>query len=96
MLVVHLRALALQPRIRLQGRQLSVGTPWIVRLLTLGAYQRLVHVDGEARYVYLLVRRFWFLVRSRIVPFKDISRIRYAFDDVPTSIDIRGACARLA
>ena len=90
MLVLRLRAFSLQPSVWRRGKQLSATTSWLLRVLTLGAYARTIHVDGEARYIYLHERRFWLFVRSRVVPFKAIARVRYDFGELPILIDRTG------
>ena len=83
MLLLRLRVLTLQPRVVRRGKQLAASTSWLLRLLTLGGYTRSAHVDGDARYVYLHERRFWFFVRTRIIRFQQIERVRYGFSEVP-------------
>jgi hypothetical protein len=90
MWVLRLRAFSLQPTVWRRGKQLAATSSWLQRLLTLGAYARTVHVDGEARYVYLHARRFWLFVRSRVVPFTAIARVHYEFGALPTSGDRSG------
>lgn len=90
MLVVRLALFTLKPRVRRMGKQLIVSTPLWLTILTLAAYRRVVHVDGEARYIYFHERSFWWFVGSRVVPFKQISRIVYDYFGVPTDADRRG------
>lgn len=90
MIVLRHKSLSLQPRVRRQGKQLMVTPSWLLQILTLGAYGLTVHVDGEAGYVYIQLRRFWFFSQARVVSFKQIERICYEYYGLPTSWDIFG------
>jgi len=90
MIVFRLRALTLQPRVQLRGRRLTATTSGLLTWLALGAYALRVHVDGDAQYVHVHKRSFWFFTHSRVVPFKQILRIRYGYDGLPTSWDSFG------
>ncbi|HEX6240745.1 MAG TPA: hypothetical protein VFZ61_07625, partial [Polyangiales bacterium] len=39
---------------------------------------------------YTHERRFWLFVRSRVVPFKAIARVRYEFGELPVALDRTG------
>lgn len=85
MLIVRSPYLSLAPRVRRHGLQLWASTSLLVRVLTLWSYGRHVHVDAEARYVFLLERKLWVLTSTQLVRFRDIAHVSYRFVSVPTT-----------
>lgn len=78
------------PVVRRTGSQLWIRTPRLLQALALGSYRREVHVDGDARFVFIDERRLWFFTKKTTVPFKQIQQISYRYRAWPTAWSVLG------
>lgn len=78
------------PTVRRSGNQLWIRTPRLLQAWALGSYRREVHVDGDARFVFVDERRLWFFTKRTTVPFKKIRQISYRYRAWPTAWSILG------
>lgn len=90
MFVLRSRFFSLSPRVRRVGSQLWIVTNRRTQALSLWSYRREVHVAGDARFVFIETRCFWFHRTRQALPFRHITRISYGFRQLPTSWDIFG------
>ncbi len=90
MFVLRSRAFSFRPRIERRGGGLSLGTPWLVQLLTLFAYRRDVHVGAATQGIVVVERTFWFRRLVRVIRFRDVRRVTYSFERLRTSWDLFG------
>lgn len=81
-----LRLLTLAPRIDERRGILRARTPWLIALLTLGAFHREVTIDRQSRYVILERRLLWGIRRKRLIPFRMIRRVAYDYERTVTSL----------
>src|SRR5262245_50262964 len=72
--------LSVCPRIEASENCLTASSSGLVRVLSLGLYQRLVVVDEQARTVSL-ERRFAGLARRRTIIFLAITAVTYGYED---------------
>ncbi len=90
MLVHRSRFFTVRPRVERRGRQLSIATPWLTRVLTAFSYRRDVHVDSVTQTIVTTEKTFWFRRRTRVIRFREVARVTYSFASMPTSWDFRG------
>lgn len=77
--IPHLMSLG--PRIRAEESRLVASTPWILRMLTLGLWVRMVVVDRGLRTVTLHRRIGWMLLQTEDIPFDQIAAVTYGYTD---------------
>jgi hypothetical protein len=73
--------LSLGPRIRAEESRLIASTPWILRILNLGLWQRHVIVDRSSQTVTLHRRVAWLFLRTEDIPFNQIAAVTYGYED---------------
>jgi len=73
--------LSLSPRIRADESRLMASTPWILRILTLGLWLRLVIVDRSSQTVTLRRRVAWLFLQTEVIPFDQIAGVTYGYED---------------
>jgi hypothetical protein len=78
--------LAVKPAVRFQDGVLSARTPFLLRLASLFAYDRNLHVDTVRRYVHLAVRSYWFWREEQHLPFAAVEFIEYQYGHLPTDL----------
>jgi hypothetical protein len=78
-------ALSIAPSIETHGRSLVVRTSFLLRLLSLFSYDRLVRFDPMRKSIHIHTRRFWLFQSDREVPFSRVSYIDYDFKSWGTS-----------
>ncbi len=74
------RLLSIGPRIRKEGGRLVATSS--LRLLCLGAFCREVVVEPHKGWLMINDQAWWFLRKSRLIPFDKILNITYGFEDV--------------
>ena len=77
--------LSIAPKVESHGRALVVQTAFLLRLLSLFSYDRVVRIDMARERITIDTRRFWLWSSRREVPFSRISYIDYAFKSWGTS-----------
>jgi len=75
------RFLAICPKIRDKGDELTACTSIAGWLLSLTAIYRHVTVDSRQKLVVINRRLFWFLKSSQVIPFEHIQSIDYEYED---------------
>ncbi len=88
LLTVSSRFLSTGPRIWLAGDRLMAGSSWLLRLLSLFSYHKVVGVDRSRQVVSIEVTLLWGIHRTKAISFDRIERIDYSFDSVPTDWNI--------
>jgi hypothetical protein len=77
--------LSIEPRVWVEDDKLRGRASFLLRMLSLFSYDRLLTVDRAARMVTVESRVFWFYRRSHTVKFDQIERIDYKFASLTTS-----------
>ena len=77
-----LPGLSFGPKICKQTNRLVVRSGWHVTLLSLGMLHREVVVDPRAETFTVTNRYLWAIKRTRVIPFGDVRRILYRYDDM--------------
>jgi hypothetical protein len=74
-----LRWLTIKPDWLVRDHSFDARTRWSLRLLSLFAYDRHLHIDTNRQIVVLKVRRFWLSNSKSIIPFTRIKSIVYGY-----------------
>lgn len=90
MFSLRVSLLVARPRLRFGPDELVVVTSWIVRLISAFSYNMEIRANRRAQVVFLEETKFWFLLKRRVVRFRDIDHVKYSFRDAPTSWDLLG------
>jgi hypothetical protein len=77
--------LSLGSKVWFEGRALLTRTAWLLRVLSLGTFDRVVAVDPIRREVSVRTRRLWFFTSEEVIPFDRIAFLDYRFSRLPTS-----------
>lgn len=75
------RLFSIGPRIQKQGVRLVVSSAQRLRILSLGAFSRQVVVEPRKGWLMIHDRQFWFLERTRLIPFEQVQAVTYGFED---------------
>ncbi len=78
MVVFTSKFLAIAPQISMDNGCLVLSSPLLVRMLSLGIYQRTVTVDTNARQ-FTVERKLLGQAKRTMIPFEDVRRIDYRF-----------------
>ncbi|MDW8424636.1 MAG: hypothetical protein RMK51_01790 [Meiothermus sp.] len=76
-----MRLFSIGPRIQKQGARLVVTTALRLRILSLGAFCRQVVVEPRKGWLMIHDRQFWFVERTRLIPFEQVEVVIYGFED---------------
>lgn len=75
------RLFSIGPRIRKQGARLVATSALRLQILSLGAFRREVVVEPRKGWLMVHDRQFWFIERTRLVPFAQVEAVTYGFED---------------
>lgn len=75
------RLFSIGPRIQKQGVRLVVTSALRLRILSLGAFSREVVVEPRKGWLMIHDRQFWFVERTRLIPFEQVEVVTYGFED---------------
>lgn len=83
---------ALRPQFRRVGRVLEARSSRVTRALSLFAFDRTLRVDGDTRVLTIIDRRWWFMRRTRRVPFERIAYVEYRYGSMGSAwgLTVRG------
>ena len=93
LVVSRFEDLSICPELRFKNDILHARTPFKVRLLSLGAYDREVEVHPKAGYVFLKRRRWWGEYEKHTIPFRKIAYVDYKFSRLPRTFAVSGVRA---
>jgi len=77
LVVARSNLLSLSPKTRKIGRRLTSRTNFLLRLLTLLSYDRVVTIDGARGEVVIDTTWLWFFKRQKKIPFTRIAAVLY-------------------
>ncbi len=84
LVVVHASFLSLSPRVSQAPTLLTAESPFLVRMFTLGSYERRVIADGSRATLTISTKSFWREPKVRTIPFRDIRCFTYEFNSLGT------------
>ena len=76
---------SIAPSVETHGRSLVVRTSFLLRMLSLFSYDRLVRFDSMRKQIHVHTRRFWLFNSDREIAFARVSYIDYDFKSWGTS-----------
>lgn len=74
--------MSLGPSIGFMGEKLIAKTSFLSTLISLALFHRTVIVDPVRKLVTVRTRIVWFHKRTRIIPFQQIKKITYRYEDM--------------